>query len=386
MPNNRIFYATQAVALKSQGANGEGIGTQSWYYPRGLQSVGMTTNFGLTQVFQLGQIELYDNVEDVPEIQVTMTKNIDGTIPLYIMCMNGNNTLGGDAQSTPVGANGAELVALANNRVNFRLGIFSDTLSAASGAADVYIDCSGMYLSSVSYNIPVDGVATEDVTLVGNNKLWNSGTYFGGAMTSGAFSSSSDAGKMTAPNLARRYRFNKANSVLPTGTSIGDKSGGNIATDAAGNVRLQSVKVSTDLGREAIYELGAMAPYFRYVKFPVEVTSEFEIVASSGDYVEANDFSSIAAANSCTAAYRNLSDKRIFLTICGTGSNDKMSIDLGAKNKLTSVNYAGGDTGGGNATVTYSYQTFNKLVVSASGSFADKAYVDNANDTAIAGD
>jgi hypothetical protein len=48
-----------------------------------------------------------------------------------------------------------------------------------------------------------------------------------------------------------------------------------------------------------------------------------------------------------------------------------MQIDLGTKNKLTSVNYTGGDTGGGNATVTYSYQTFNFLKVTVAGTFAN---------------
>ena len=37
--------------------------------------------------------------------------------------------------------------------------------------------------------------------------------------------------------------------------------------------------------------------------------------------------------------------------------------DLGDKCKLTSVNYSGGDTGGGNATITYSYSTFNELSI-----------------------
>ena len=38
-------------------------------------------------------------------------------------------------------------------------------------------------------------------------------------------------------------------------------------------------------------------------------------------------------------------------------------LDLKAKNKLSSVSYSGGDTGGGNATVTYSYSNFNGLTV-----------------------
>ena len=40
-----------------------------------------------------------------------------------------------------------------------------------------------------------------------------------------------------------------------------------------------------------------------------------------------------------------------------------LNINLGDKNKLTSINYTGGDTGGGNATTTYSYQGFNAFTV-----------------------
>ena len=38
-------------------------------------------------------------------------------------------------------------------------------------------------------------------------------------------------------------------------------------------------------------------------------------------------------------------------------------VDVGAKNKLTSVTWGGGDTGGANATITYSYRNFNDLTV-----------------------
>ena len=341
MANNRIFYATQAVALKGQNADGSSINAE-WYYPRGLQSVGITTNFGLEQIFQLGQIELYDNIEDVPEVEVTMSKNIDGTVPLYLLCTNGH-------ASGISGSNHKELVELANNRVNFRLSIYSDTDSLATGTPANYVTCSGMYLSSVSYSIPVDGIATEDVTLVGNNKVWDTGIL-------GTAGKSIDS-VQTAPASARRFKFNKNDSSLPTG------SGGGID-----GTRLQSIKISTDLGREAIFELGRMAPYFRYVKFPVEVTSEFELVATEGDGVDASDFSS--TQGDCETTYTNLLNKPIKVVICGSGSGDKLTVDLGDKNKLTSVNYTGGDTGGGNATVTYSYQTFNKLKVSATGSFA----------------
>jgi hypothetical protein len=55
-----------------------------------------------------------------------------------------------------------------------------------------------------------------------------------------------------------------------------------------------------------------------------------------------------------------------------------MIFDLGSKNTLTSVNYTGGDTGGGNATVSYSFRNFNNFFINASGSYRSGiAFADN---------
>jgi hypothetical protein len=365
--NNRIFYATQAVQLKPQNSDGTAV-YANWLAPKGLQSVGMTTTFNLEQLFELGQIEVYDQVEETPDVQVTLNKVIDGTMPLYLICM------GGSALS----AGGAELANIANNRVNFRLGVFSDSSTAATGAPSHYVDCSGMYLSAFTYTFPVDGNATEEITLVGNNKLWNSGVL--GAPGSNA-TSFGFTGSGESPSTIRRYNVNYANTVLPTGTGTG---GGYIKIPTGrtnGRPYVQSVTIASTLGREAIREFGAFAPYYRYVNFPVEVTSEFQVVASDGDYAEANDFAS--NAGTCGTSYKNVSDKQVVLTVCGDSATDTLTLDLGTKNKLTSVNYTGGDTGGGNATITYSYRTFNKFVVRASGTFASTAWLDTSDDAGL---
>ena len=231
-----------------------------------------------------------------------------------------------------------------------------------------------MYLSRFSYTIPVDGNATEEITLVGNNKVWNTGTQ----MQVDEFNPSS--GKVpTAPNVMRRYSFDTG-TVLPTGTAgIPIPSGRSVSRPY-----VQTITISADLGREAINELGAFAPYCRYVNFPLEVTSEFEVIASDGDYVNADDF---ATTSGCGKKFTNLENKEVKVILCGTGttgsSSDKLMLDLGKKNKLTSVNYSGGDTGGGNATISYSFQTFNKFTMTASGTFADIAYVDDTADTSF---
>ena len=54
----------------------------------------------------------------------------------------------------------------------------------------------------------------------------------------------------------------------------------------------------------------------------------------------------------------NLSNRTIKIV-----SADSTFIDLGTKNKLSSLTYGGGDTGGGNVTLTYTYTNQNALTV-----------------------
>ena len=59
------------------------------------------------------------------------------------------------------------------------------------GAAPVSsVQLSGMYVSSVSYTVPVEGNATESVTLVGNNKSWAAGSAL--TFADNPFSTNSD--------------------------------------------------------------------------------------------------------------------------------------------------------------------------------------------------
>ena len=81
MANNRIYYAIQQVSF---GKNSSGTGGTK-VAAHGVQSCGITTTFNLEQVFELGQLAIYENVEGTPDIEVTMTKVLDGYIPLYCL-------------------------------------------------------------------------------------------------------------------------------------------------------------------------------------------------------------------------------------------------------------------------------------------------------------
>ena len=244
MANNRIYYASQTAQLQPQNADGTSV-FGGWYQPIGLQSVNMTTSFNLQQAFQLGTVELYDNVENVPNVEVTMSKVIDTTAPLYCMAMGGAGGVDG--------AFGKTMAELSNNRVNFQLGIYSDTKQNVSSSATNYVYCSGMYLSRFNYTIPVEGNGTEEVTLVGNHKVWNSGSTF---TTSTVFSpSTTNIGGInptsTSGVLTRQY-VDLQNSVLPIG------SGGINKPSTALMPHFQNITVSADLGRENINELGKL--------------------------------------------------------------------------------------------------------------------------------
>ena len=145
------------------------------YTPRGVQTLGITTNFNLTEVFSIGQLEVYDQPEDLPDVEVSMTKIFDGTPPLYFLVMQGSGGTIGTSTTDFNVVNNKALTEVGNNRVNVHVGIYPDTAESAFGQPDDFIAMSGMYLSSFTYTLGVDDNFTEDIILVGNHKVWNTG-------------------------------------------------------------------------------------------------------------------------------------------------------------------------------------------------------------------
>ena len=356
MANNRIYYAIQQVRI------GKSTSYDATSMPaiHGLQTVGITTNFNLEQVFEMGQLAIYQNIENVPDIEVTLNKVLDGYPLIYTLA-----TELGSAINTSVAID-ATLPGRQNARCDLQLAIFPDTNLSSSGNSLAAVMCSGMYVSSVSYTFPVDGNFTEDVTLVGNNKVWST------TAASGLFQN--DDEPAAASKVGRRQFLDMTNCRFPRQIPGINTSGANpaLGNGSGFGVHFQNITVSCDFGREAIQELGTFAPYHRYVTFPVEVTSEFEVLAVNGDSINATESGYYSGFTGSTVATgstgkcegrHNLVDETLFISTC-----EGTRIDLGTKNKLTSVNYTGGDTGGCNVSITYSYTTFNDLSVAHSGS------------------
>ena len=326
--NEQIRYTswstTSGCGTLTRGANGTTAAThlvdaevklKAWEVPYGMQNTSISTAFNTEDVFQIGQLDTYENLETLPEIEVSMERVLDGTKPLWLMCT--------DSRYASLKGRTADF------KVDIAVNVYPDSQDSATGTADSVVFCSGMYLSSLSYNFTTDGNFTESVTMIGNDKTWNNGA----TRPSGHFPvAASFNAAVIGSGVQRSEDFDAAGSTLPAEISNDD--------------HIQSISVSADIGREDIYELGTKAPYYRAVSFPIEVTCSFEVITSAGDGVEA------------LSTQDNLVARQI--TIVTDGG---LTINLGANNKLTSVSYGDFSTGGDSVTCTFEYSNSNSLLI-----------------------
>lgn len=351
--SSRIFYAIQSLGFAEHGVTGSGA--TSLYEPsgfrtaHGVQSVGLNTTFNLEQVFELGQLELYENVEGIPDIELTSQKVLDGYPLLYHL-------------ATP-SATSPTLVGRSNERCFVALNIYPDTFDNASGTPLQSVGMSGMYSSALTYTLNTEGSSTEDVTLVGNNKQWVASglTHFAPSVFDGSdvpLSLSASGGVSQRENVLMGSGCAMSDAGVITGVSGSiwpteidgiDANGWNLESEGSYMAHLQTITVSTDLGREELFELGRRGPYHRFVSFPVEVTCVIDTTSSEGDLID---------AMADPVGGSNLAEQKIFIWV-----EEGTRINLGAKNKLASVTYGGGDAGGGNVVVSLNYSNFNSLTV-----------------------
>lgn len=330
MSNKRIYFAIEAFGIAP-------LGSTTFTAVHGLDSVGMNTRFNLEQAFELGQLALYQNIENLPDVEQTIEKKLDGYPLVYHLATQG--------------APSADLAGRANQRCMTGMSLFTDTQLSASGTPIAQVTCSGMYVQQVGYRLGVQGDAMEQVTLVGNNKTWVSGT--GGAYTfTGGFLNTDSP--LAPEGVDRRQHFLMPSGKFPTDIPGISASGTNdLGSDGFYNVKFQSVSTSVNLGRTPLLELGHKTPYFRYAQFPTEVRTDFEINNLTGDMVSATEAGVLGSGN-------NIADQAIYLQF-----EEGTKINLGKKNRCNGVNQTGGNATaqGGNMTTTFSYSTWDDFTV-----------------------
>lgn len=341
----------------------------------GVQAVGMNANFDLEPVFQLTQSEIYELNEGLPQIEVTVNRALDGSCPTYLMASTDapNPTLFGRTPCFSI----------------LGLAIFPCTVDSAGDGGlpfDAMVGISGAQVGSVGFTFGVDGFFTEDVTFLANNMIWNaSGNHPGYVGQTLQQSFLDDAATLAFPgcnptndavpesNTGVAFRedlifaFNSGLGLDLNG-SVADPDSTILPADVRGitasgtnedDVPIQNITMNVDLNREEIYVLGKRGPRNRTVTLPVQVNTNIDVTTDEGHYVSAIEDGILVPTGSgtCTRA-NNLINRTVRIATC-----EGLRVYTGVRNKLTSVSRTGGDTGGGNVAVTYSFQTFNTFVV-----------------------
>lgn len=328
--NNRVYYAVYGVGIAAQGA-------VTFTRVKGLQSIGVTTRFNLDHIFEIGQIDEYQAIENVPDVEVTAEKCLDGAPLLWHLATQG--------------ATGTSLSNRSSQKCQIAVSYFTDTQNSASGTPLAQATMSGLFGSSLTYSFPVGGPFTESVTFVGNNKTISTSSF---SFTGGYLNTDTPpSGIQRRQNM--RFGSGAGYCVLPAnlpGVTIFGGSGYNLLDPVTGAyaMHIQSIRTSVNLGRTPLYELGRKIPYFRTVDFPVEVRTDFEFYCQTGDQLQALE------------TVDNVTTTPIWLRI-----DDGTVWDLGTKNKLISSTEQGGNAqvGGGNRTVSFSYVNYNNMSISS---------------------
>ncbi len=353
MANKRIYWACTAIGIATDNATlpTSPISKTPKFVP-GVQSVGISTTFNLEQVFELGQLEIYQDVEEVPDVEITVERVLDEHQALYqrVMAQPTDGSTDRTAHGTVI-----KISECQNNRCDVFFEVHDDNKDNVGDNLDgnprqAWIWCSGMYASSASFNMATDGNFTESITLVGNHKKW-----FSIGLDAAKMSGAPEEGSLHSGAVGRRQ--NVYLSSVP----------GSIQPKAGAELAVNSIAISTDFGREKINVLGKRLPYHRYVTFPVEVTCDIEVTVTDAisQDVDADPNADNLSEESITAV---VTSSPVTDIDTAGGASALHTFDLGSKNKLTSVTYGGGDTGGANATISYSYRNFNRLNYTYGGS------------------
>jgi hypothetical protein len=331
MSNKRIFYASHAVAFAANDPNG----SQSSYLTtlQGGQSISINTNWGTEQLFQLGRLAVYDQVYTVPEVEVTINKALDG-FPTLFRLATGVNTGAGPGGA---GQTNHSLIGDANKRTTIVVGVGDETAQVVDDQFAEYtsINMTGMYFENITYTFPVQGIFTEEITFRGYHKSAN-----------GDIDGPVNKDPKTGDLLYRQnVKLSDASTVLPPPVS---------------GKCLTNITISANVTRDAMYCLGEFYPYHRYINFPLEITTTFETMPS-GATTDSSLLFNANASSQCSGI--QLAEVPINIVLCDSSGNVAYSFDLGSGCKLTGHTYSGGDTGGGNVTETFTYTSYNELIV-----------------------
>jgi len=339
MAQNRIYYANSALFVKKDATAG------AYTFVRGIQSASDSFDLPADYLQQWGMVGVYEAVDGIADVTFNTEKLIDGSVPLYL--------------SATDGATAATLTNRSERRCVLGVGVYPSENDYVTGTPTRVIEYSGQQVTNVSYSFTSDGPFTESVGFIGNFAEWTTaGAKYGSIPNNPTSSGNDEPPALTACSGGVQFRENfrytgDFPTLMPSFIPGVSSSGTMSMTGICPNVPIQSVNVSVDLSRDTISQLGCKTPYARIAKFPVDVTTTIEILSQSGHGLQVTEAGTILVG----CEYTNAPSSRIRIA-----TTSGLIIDLGSRNKLTSITQTFPDAAGSNAT--YSLSFTNKSVMS----------------------
>jgi hypothetical protein len=314
MGNKRVFYACQGLSLDGRPLYG-------------VQNLSISTDHNTNVVENWGQLTISGVYADTPKSNISFSRILGSGNP--------DERQGGGIYGPAITGS---LTGICTNHERQLCVFFTADTEEGIGESSVgnVIGFKDVSVDSISYSINVDGFLTEDVQMIAYHKMNDSGLCDFSALD---FIPSGIKG---IPIRRQHIQSFSVGEKAPTGAVITD------------------LNITIPFNIQTVEEFGTAfsrhSNRYRYATFPI--VSNYSVTALYQNTPEFDNYLFSESGIACNIIENLPQEESLSVSVC----SNTMGIDLGHC-ILQSVDYGGGDTGGGSATLTYNYNCYNSGLI-----------------------
>jgi len=415
-PNSRIFYACQGVFVEERNAEEGNSGNPTTAtFLHGVQSVGISSDNPERSLADIGRHQRKYTLYQQQTIEITIDRVLARNEDTFYKVTDAQYTDYKNSHILHANNFGSKGAKDANNKVlrNYDITIlygsdkfsrFSAGIGGTEDDADNVISVSYLncLITNINYSIGIDGVR-ESITLTTKNLKYNndystlSDYTWPDEFTEQVPDTSPPQYLPEDGNILKRQHFdltetNYGDSRIPTEIKELFNFDTPVEQDGKQVLGIQSINISASFDYRTLSDVGVWRGSisgkeheqnrWAILNLPISVTCSFtgiirqampynNFLSSGLNRVRNVDNIYTKSLGEGSSTEWQEADKEIKIVALGL-SNKKFVWDLGKKNYLTSIEYSGGDAGGGNveATINYTNQ-YSDFVITKTESVLD---------------
>ena len=425
-PNNRVFYACQAVFVEERNTEASNGGNPTNAdFLHGVQSVGVSSDNPSISLLDVGRHQRKFTQYGQQTIEITIDRVLDRhedtfykVLPAqytsyknsHILNANNFGSKGAKDNNDKTLRNYDITILYGSDRFSrFGAGIGGGQQDANTVMSVSYLNC---LVTNISYNISVDGV-NESITLTTKNIKYNDDyttladynfpdEYLASAASRGPETAASGILKRQHFDLTKTAPTQYGDSLLPvevkelfnfdTPVKLGKDEDGPLQI-----LGIQSISINASFDYTTLRDVGMWRGSennkeheqnrWSVLNLPIPVTCSFTGTIRQAlpyfNYLDSQEnrvrnVDNIYTKSLANGKQGNWQEANCPIRIVATGfekdtvNDQKFVWDLGEKNYLTSIEYTGGDTGGGNVEATLNYTNqYSDFVVTKTAAVKD---------------